>query len=660
MKGGDPHLCPMAILHTGVLTMYIKKLQIKNFKSFQDICIEFNKDVNIFTGVNNAGKTTMLEALALWHECFSKLIQEAKKGTKNYAKGDYVLGNTQHKYFPYDQINSVRAPNFEDIFYRLDKRIKIELHATFENSVNETLTISFEIGQSGLNYVIVLMSSTSYDYKKFNHFFKNLPNPIGLYYASPVSAIGQKEKFVTIPQIQNAILNRQSARVFRNRLYHLYNGLSFNEFIEDLSYILFENQHKIEISLSGHPNKNIYVIFNFKIGSKDIEKEISLLGSGTLQIMEILLNFYYSDDSNRDINLVLLDEPDSHIHRDIQHRLLKTLTKFTKNTQVFLSTHNEALIRNATIDYLFHLEAKPVNHYKSLGNQDIEKQKPRFSGIYPSVTNPIISSLGHSNGLDFINAIEADRLIFVEGEDDARIIDILLKKGQINNRSHYVYWVLGGVSKIFTEITHYETVFSAIKNEKTLWEKSVLIFDRDYLDDNLLNKLSERLNKKLKSHTWLSYTFESTLFSDLEKLAKLLANWLKSGNYNPDKDDIRECLIREYESMQTILENRYDDKFYESIAHTHDSIKTRANNIFEKPLNINAQQLNTNIRNHIKSCFENKEFYKLMNKDDVSDIINCIASSYEFSFDIETDMVSLIQCVDKSTWLDNWDFLNSI
>ena len=640
--------------------MYIKKLQIKNFKSFQNICIEFNKDVNIFTGINNAGKTTMLEALALWHECFSKLIQEAKRGTKNYIKGDYVLGNTGNKYFPYDQINSVRAPNFEDIFYRRDRKNIIELHATFENSAKETLAVNFKIGQSGLNYVIELIDNTEYNYKKFNSFFKNLPNPIGLYYASPVSAIGQKEKFVTMPQIQDAILNRQSTRVFRNRLYHLYNRQSFQGFIENLSYILFENQHKIEINLSGHPNKDIYVVFNFKIGSKDIEKEISLLGSGTLQIMEILLNFYY-DDLKKDINLVLLDEPDSHIHRDIQNRLLKTLTKFTSNTQVFLSTHNEALIRNSSIDYLFHLESKPDNHYKNLGNQDIEKQKPRFSGIYPSITNPIISSLGHGNGLDFINAIEADRLIFVEGEDDARIIDVLLKKGQINNRNRYVYWVLGGVTHILKEITHYETVFSAIKNEKTLWEKSVLIFDRDYLDDNLLNKLSERLNKKIKSHTWLSYTLESTLFSDLEKLTQLLTNWLQSSNYNPDKDDIRQQLSIQYRIMLDILKERYDDRFYQDTTHTYISIKTKTNAIFNKPLiDIDDQQLNTNIRNHIKNCLDNNELYKLMNKGDVGTIINCIASIYEVSFDIESDMVPLIQCVDKSTWLNEWDFLVSI
>lgn len=42
---------------------YIKKLYIKNFKKFDNVEIEFGKGINILVGANNAGKTTILEAL---------------------------------------------------------------------------------------------------------------------------------------------------------------------------------------------------------------------------------------------------------------------------------------------------------------------------------------------------------------------------------------------------------------------------------------------------------------------------------------------------------------------------------------------------------------------------------------------------------------------
>ncbi|NOS89993.1 MAG: AAA family ATPase [Methylococcaceae bacterium] len=672
--------------------MFLKQLQVINFKSFQNVTIELNEGVNILTGVNNAGKTTMLEAISLWHECFANLIQEAKKTTKNYNKGDYVLGNTQNKYFPNTQINSVRSPHIHDIFYQCDKNNYIQLKATFSKQEQKSdfenifssiwdshtsesfsvetplppdnekeLTISFNIKESGLNYVIELEGNTSYDYQQFNDFFKRLPNPIGIYYASPLSSLRQHELFFTKPQIENAILARESASVFRNRLHRIYLTHPFQGFLQDLSYILFDNQQQIEISTSSNINNDTHIIFNFKIGPRDVEKEIALLGSGALQIMEILLNLYAEGGYQKDMNLVLLDEPDSHIHRDIQQRLLTTLVKFSKNTQVILSTHNESLIRNAPLDYLFHLESKPVNHYKNLGSQDIGKQHAHFKGIYPTVTNPVISALGHSNGLDFVNAIEADRLVFVEGEDDARVFDLLLKKAVINNPKRYVYWVLGGVNNVFTQLHHYETVFSAIKNEKTLWAKSVLIFDRDYLDDRFCTDIKTRLNRKLPAHIWSSYTFEATLFTDLQKTARLLVEWLNTKNHQASFEDVYEALKSHYEAQGESLADSYSSKFYEDTSHQHKKVRDSLNTIFGKPqIDANDQQINTRIREHVKESLSQDLYHRLMKKEQVEVVIKEVVSNYGEQFDIETNFIELIQRVNKSTWLDEWDFLTQL
>ena len=434
--------------------------------------------------------------------------------------------------------------------------------------------------------------------------------------------------------------------------------------MNDLSYILSNNQSEITINSPSDIQKDVDVVFNFRIGAKDVEKEISLLGSGTLQIMEILLNLYYPDTSTKDINLVLLDEPDSHIHRDIQHRLLLTLTKFTQNTQIFLSTHNEALIRNSLIHDLFHLELKPTNYYRNLGSERVEKRGERFSGIYPIATNPVISSLGHSNGLDFINAVESDCLIFVEGEDDARVIDTLIKRGNIHNRKRYVYWVLGGVSKIFDQIDHYETVFSAIKNEKSLWKKSVLIFDRDYLDDIFLNKVLEglRLDKKIAANTWSAYTLESTLFSDLDKLAKLLTKWLALHEKIVNEQAFLNSLHLQYGLIKTSLEENYKGDFYIRTSHSHTSIKNKLNDIFSNKTTIKANdhQIQNDLRNHIETALNQGAFYKLMRKDDVENVIKAVVNLYEIEFDIENDFIGLIECVDKSIWFDEWNFLNGL
>ena len=86
--------------------MYLQKIHIQNFKSYENVTIHFNKDINIFTGANNSGKTTVLEAIALWNECFEKLITQIGKSDtkKNLQRGDFMLGTSQPKYTPHHEI----------------------------------------------------------------------------------------------------------------------------------------------------------------------------------------------------------------------------------------------------------------------------------------------------------------------------------------------------------------------------------------------------------------------------------------------------------------------------------------------------------------------------------------------------------------------------
>ena len=640
--------------------MYILNFKIVNFKLFRNIEIDFNPSISIITGVNNAGKTTVLQALSLWHECFITLIRKAGTTRPNYKKNDYILGNTQEKYFSFNQINSVLSPNFEDVFYQRDVKNKIQLSATISREEQE-IEICFQIGSSGQNYVIELINFRDFNFDKFNNYFLNFPSPFGFFYTSPSAVIQQTEKFITFPQVAEFIINRDSASVIRNRLYLLYrstNSSLFTDFLENLSFILYNNQKRINISTTSDLQKNSTVVFTFKDNLLDSEKDIALLGSGTIQIIEILLNLHNSEP--KDLNLILLDEPDSHIHREIQGRLLQVLTRFSSGNQIFLTTHNEALIRSADPSQLFHLDGNPTGHYQSL-NINLRDVSPRFSGIYPSQVNPIISALGGVvNGLDFLNAIEADNLILVEGADDAKAIAILQKQ-RIGVRKKYVYWVLGSVSEVFERISHYKTVFSAIKNNQTLWEKSVLIIDRDFLNDEHQSGLAEQFKTRmnLKAKVWSAYTLESTLFTDITKLSQLLKKWLTSKNINSDVTNIENNLQIAYSELTQILKDRYNDQKYEVTAQNYRNFRNKVSNLFgDKYFTKNDIQITTIVRNHIDNCITSGNFFKLMTKDDVAQVISAALETY--GTDLKPDFIELIELVDKSTWFEEWDFLNSI
>lgn len=645
--------------------MFIQKFQIQNFKSFQDVTLYFNKDVNILTGKNNSGKTTVLEALSLWHECFTKLITQAFRNQKNYKKGDWILGLRADVFRAFSHLNSITSSNLEDIFHECQIKNKIRLGATLQNNDGDILEVKFNVSELDNDYKIELDKYTNFDFVKFNAFFKLLPNPFSIYYASPIATVATIEKSIALAEIEQACLERKSSSVIRNRLFQISRfPATFDLFQQDLAYTLFNNQNKISFEFTFDGLDDRRIITKYQIGFNNISKDIGLLGSGTLQLIEILVNFYLADLQGKELRLIMLDEPDSYIHRDIQKRLIEIITRFSTNTQIIISTHNESFIRSVPVEHLFHLDGKSIGEYHPINESEIEKLQPRFKGIYPSLINPIIRTVGEITGLDFINAIECDRLIFVEGEDDARYLNVLLKQ-QLGIRKRYMFWVLGGVSEVFENILAYKTVFSAIKNGQNLWQKSCVVIDKDYLNHDHQQAIIAKFKEKYQLEVFScdAYTFESTVFENLELLSSLISQWLElKTNREVDRNELLLSLQHKYAKIHQLLQAKYTDKFIEEVAQRYRDIREKTNALFGKPAIIpqNDIQLTNLVRRNLQDTLETANYYWLMQKSEVEIVIHGISQQYGVSFSCETDFIELIKVVNKGTWMNQWNFLNRI
>ncbi|NWF66428.1 MAG: AAA family ATPase [Campylobacterales bacterium] len=621
----------------------IEKLEIKNFKTFSSVKFNFNEKINILTGVNNSGKTTVLEAIALWNECFCKLIKPVQRADEKLGivKGQYRLGN-KINYFDYNDIVSVRSPNYEDIFYNLDILNKIILKATIKKG-ESYIDISFQISKSsGSNYEIKLIEDDNFTYNKFNELFEKFPLPINTIFASPISNILLNEEFKTEPVIKDNIAKRESIKVIRNRLYNLSDDV-FLEFEKVISFILGS---EIKLNTSADKKRDIKLDYNIQLNSKDISKNLSLVGSGTLQIIEILLSIF---DEKKDLNIVLLDEPDSHIHRDIQKRLIKVLIEHTPNTQIFLTTHNESLIRSSKPEFIFHLESNTEKEYFPIifnNNESIEK------GLQPTKQIKILQSLGSESALDFINALEADRLLFVEGKTDPLYIDMIINKKYYDKQYNIMYWSFEGIDNIFKHILSYKELFSCIKNKKTLWEKSALIFDRDYFTDKQALNLEKELSKKLEIpvYIWNFYTLEAVLLTDLAKFTNLLFDFIKSKQIECNKDDIKRYLDSEINRIIDSKKNFFNEKKGEIIKW----IDNRRANLEDNrlPRNILPDEIAfSDIEKFHLSQLNSGNLSSLANKDDIHEIIKSVLSNYKIDDITFSDIINVINI---NSYFDEW------
>jgi ABC-type transport system involved in cytochrome c biogenesis ATPase subunit len=639
--------------------MHIQKLQIEGFKSFEKVEFHFNPDLNVLTGANNSGKTTVLEAIALWAECFHKRIWQATQTDKKRG-----LKSGQHRldhWNSYGTLSSVRISRFEDIFHDLDRDVEINLTATLEDR-GEALTIDFLIrAVRGSSYHIEQRDTGSFDLERFNTFFQKLPRPLSVVYASPVAALLPREDFETLPKVHALVDSRRSMQVLRNRLYQLRkNAVLYQAFIDSVAYVLSDAQQPLELSFEGDELTSVEIPVRVKVGSADVWKDISLLGSGTVQIIEIMLAVHADP---RDLNLILLDEPDSHIHRDIQRRLVKKLVEHTVRTQVFLTTHNESFIRSTRPEHLFHLDPRQNKTYYPIYRDTAVGVK---RGLQPSRQLKILRTLGSETSIDWLNAIEAERLVLVEGEDDARFIQSIVE-GETSppTRFHAMYWSFDGVDTVFERIGLYRDFFQHFKNDKTLWEKAVLVIDRDYLTDRQREALMRELASRIGVPVYVSasYTMEATLLSELPKLKVLIAQLaLKEEKRSVSSDDVDQLVNAEVEALAQTLSKRLDEANFKSQLYYR--LRTRREQLQE--LGVKGAVLpydgliQPEFEGYARDALTQRRIHLLASKDDVLSLLQGVYGGLSIAFRPEALFERMIDAATPTTWFEEWRELRRV
>ena len=138
-----------------------------------------------------------------------------------------------------------------------------------------------------------------------------------------------------------------------------------------------------------------------------------MMGSGFLQVVEIFSTIEYIEKKNTDgICLILIDEPDSHIHSDLQSHLIDELKQHDES-QIFVITHNDRLINKTDEGELYYLNTtiKELGYLAPLEINDFPKVKEGLASV--------LSELENSDGVP---------LILTEGKSDQKILNIAWRK----------------------------------------------------------------------------------------------------------------------------------------------------------------------------------------------------------------------------------------
>lgn len=295
-----------------------QNVRIQRFKNLQDTVFSLGA-INVIVGSNNSGKSSILQAL---HFAVGSIQSLRLNGDlEGPGAGSSTINPAQLIYLPSDDANSL---GFGGRLWEQEGR-SIRIEFTLENG--EDLTVSVRRGRN--RNIVIAVSS-----KPLAQRIATLKNPFTIF-TPGLAGIARKEQYLSDGVLLRTIARGDANLVLRNTLLRLWQSEFRNGFIADL-HRMFPSL-ELDIKFETQTDEFIQATLNDGGGWVPLD----LAGTGYLQTIQILAYIHYYRPQ-----VIVLDEPDSHLHPNNQRLLCSLLSDVAENrdVQVILSTHSRHVI----------------------------------------------------------------------------------------------------------------------------------------------------------------------------------------------------------------------------------------------------------------------------------------------------------------------------
>ena len=313
----------------------LTKLICRNFKNFDDVEIELGNPV-VFIGPNNSGKTTALQALALW-EVGLKRWNENRKGKKNPEKRPGVVINRLN-------LISVPVPEarllWRNLQVRDPKNVRIDIIVEGVTA-NKTWQCGLEFDYANQESIYCRPLRTSEDNGKVT---SRMPIPdeagnLSVAFLPPMSGLASNETRLDPGAINVRIGEGRTAEVLRNLCYQVSENSETWERLCEQIHVLFG----VYLDKPNYVQERGEVAMNYRDKS-GISLDLSSSGRGLQQTL--LLLAYIAAHPGA---VLLLDEPDAHLEILRQRQIYQVLTDLARehDSQIVAASHSEVILNEA-------------------------------------------------------------------------------------------------------------------------------------------------------------------------------------------------------------------------------------------------------------------------------------------------------------------------
>lgn len=320
----------------------LTRLAVRNFKRFGEVDIELGNPV-VFVGPNNSGKTSALQALALW-EIGMKRWNEKRKGNPETGKTKGVTINRRDLIaVPVPMANLLwRDLHVRDVETRDGKpqtsnvRIDIVVDGVTQD---RQWTCGFEFDYANEESLYCRPLRLSSEEKS-----RRMPVPseaanVSLAFLPPMSGLAANETRLDPGAVNVRIGEGRTAEVLRNLCYRV--ATDNHELWKDL-VARIRRLFGAELDSPRHIAERGEILMSYR--ERKTVLDLSSSGRGLQQTLLLLAYMY----ANRGA-VLLVDEPDAHLEILRQRQIYQVLTEVASRNanQLIIASHSEVVLNEA-------------------------------------------------------------------------------------------------------------------------------------------------------------------------------------------------------------------------------------------------------------------------------------------------------------------------
>ena len=320
----------------------LTKLTVRNFKRFDEVEIELGSPV-AFIGPNNSGKTTAMQALALW-DVGLKRWNEKRQGKGAPEKRPGVTVNRR-------DLVAIPAPSARLLWHGLHSR-----DVRKEDGRQQTQNVRIDVIVEGVSNNQSWACGLEFDYANEESFYcrplrktkentaermavPEAADSVQVAFLPPMSGLAATETRLDPGAVNVRVGEGRTAEVLRNLCYGIY-----EEHAERWQEVVTQIRSLFGVDLEPprYITERGEIAMSYR--ERGVTLDLSSSGRGLQQTLLILAYMYANPGA-----VLLLDEPDAHLEILRQRQIYRLITEAAKKSgsQIIAASHSEVLLNEA-------------------------------------------------------------------------------------------------------------------------------------------------------------------------------------------------------------------------------------------------------------------------------------------------------------------------